>query len=81
MILYLMVASSFFWGHQEPAANIVSLPGLTRILILDQTEEERPRINPRAGTRNDDFNCPASVEIRNVNLHMILKRGLSQPLH
>ena len=35
MILYLMVASSFFWGHQEPAANIASLPGLTRILILD----------------------------------------------
>ena len=39
MILYLMVASSFFWGHQEPAAIIVSLPGLTRILILDQTDE------------------------------------------
>ena len=35
MILYLMVASSFFWGHQEPAAIILSLPGLTRILILD----------------------------------------------
>ena len=39
MVLYLIVASSFFWGHQEPAANTVSLPGLTRILILDQTDK------------------------------------------
>ena len=46
-----MVASSFLLGHQEPAANKVSLPGFTRISPVNQMDKQMPRINPRASTR------------------------------